>query len=303
VFTFKKNVHRQRNEDLPFDKYAIDIMTMGLEQDMQISPSLEMIAGIDYEHLQPTEANDLVLRDPISLVNWQYAAQYRVTDPLKLHMSFSGKSRFPTLKELYSERLGRNIPNPDLKEETAMNMEAGIVLGDALNSVNISAYYSALDELIAQRQLGDNMLQMQNIDKALFSGFEIESNFHANIFSGIMNYTFLHARNQSSGRDSDYLEYRPKHRFNLLFSVPLLQKLDLQSEMSYTAGQSFQNPDTGDWEKLDHYTLVNIRLNYAVIPNLNWYARINNLFDSFYMSMYGVPMPAREIVTGVKYRL
>ena len=303
VFSYKNNVHRERDENLPYQKYAIDIWSMGLEQDMQFSPSLEMIAGIDFEHLLPTDANSIVLRDPISLVNWQYAMQYRITDPLKIHMSFSGKSRFPTLKELYSERLGRNDPNPDLKEETALNMEAGIVWVNDLTRVNISAYYSALDDLIAQRQLGNNVWQMQNIDQALFRGFEIESDFKTNRISATMNYTFLHARNQSPGRDSDYLEYRPKHRFNLIFSMPLLQKFKIQSEISHTADQSFQNPDNGNWEKLDNYTLVNIRLNYAVTTKLNWYARVNNLFDSFYMSVYGVPMPAREIVTGISFRL
>jgi hypothetical protein len=69
-----------------------------------------------------------------------------------------------------------------------------------------------------------------------------------------VNYAYLRAVNRSPDRDSDWLSYRPAHRVNGLARVRVHDRVRVGGEISYTAGQHYQNPDTRKWERLNDMT-------------------------------------------------
>ena len=74
-------------------------------------------------------------------------------------------------------------------------------------------------------------------------------------------------------------------------------------EATYVADQYYENPDNLYWDKFNNYAVVNLKINYRFSKILNWYVRAENLFDTLYENDYGVPMPGREFLTGIRLSL
>lgn len=71
-------------------------------------------------------------------------------------------------------------------------------------------------------------------------------------------------------------------------------------EFSYYANQYYQNPDNLRWEKLNNYSVLNGRGELNFTHHFSMYLRVNNLLDTFYYSEYGIPMPGREFLLGIR---
>lgn len=302
LFSLKRDVHREKDaDDQPFETYSTDTWTFGLEQNFPITRHISGNAGLDGNYLKPVSAANAPLRSSLFLLNGQASLQVRVTRQLSLNFSMGKKSRFPTLKELYSERLGRNIANPDLQAERSWNKRAGLswVTGPAL--LQFSFFHNQLSDLIANRQLGKNTRQLQNIDRSLMLGIEVSTRWQFSRGLVDINYTYLNARNQSVGRTADYLEYRPVHRVNGIFRLIAHRFLTAQLEGSYTADQHFQNPNTGAWEKLTDFALLSGKIDLRLFSGLGIYFRVDNMFDRLYFGEFGVPSPGRELIGGIRF--
>ena len=52
--------------------------------------------------------------------------------------------------------------------------------------------------------------------------------------------------------------------------------------------------------KLPSYTLVNLGVNYQLIPNLNIYANLNNVFNKKYENVLGYGQEGRNVYVGLK---
>jgi outer membrane cobalamin receptor len=301
IISYKRDVHREKAADSdPYSKFSMETVTAGFEQEVRLSGHWQVLLGAEGSYLNPLVVDEGELREPILLGNAQLALKYSVFDQLNFEGSLGTKSRFPTLKELYSERLGRNMANPDLKHERAMNMEAGMRWRDDVGSLNISIFQNYLDDHIVNTRLEGGEQQFQNIGEAVFRGVEIETRRKVGNLDIITNYTYLNARNNTSERTADFLPYRPTHRINGLLHWAITQKLGVHGEGIYTADQYYQNPQNLDWEKLNDFAVINLKIGFRINRLIYSYFRTNNLFDSFYFSEYGIPMPGRELILGLR---
>jgi len=169
--------------------------------------------------------------------------------------------------------------------------------------VQLSLFRNNLNNLITLVELGNETEQMQNIGKARIEGIEFDSKIDIGTFHLLANYTYMQSENKSGGVESKQLEYRPEHRANFLGQWRFQKKMHLTVELNYAANQYYQHPFSLEWEKLNDYVLFNLKFNYSVFEFLNWYVRVNNFTDKNYMSEYGVPMPGREVVSGLRLSL
>ncbi len=301
IISYKQDVHRQKDgESLPFERYSAGILTAGAEQELFLSKRWRALAGIDGNYLKPLAAFGISLRDPIFLINGQFSLRYLSLSKWEVHASLGRKTRFPTLKELYSERLGRNIANPDLAHEKSLNFELGFRWSDEQGETGINLFQHYLTDYIVNVQIGQGTQQYQNIGKVLSRGYEIDMRRQWKSFDLMANYTYLQVRNRTANRTSPYLEYRPAHQINVVLAFTPLQPILLGFEAGYFADQYYQNPDDLRWGKLNDYGLLNIKSQLNIKNSLAVYIRINNLLDEFYYSEYGIPMPGREFFLGLK---
>jgi iron complex outermembrane receptor protein len=304
VFTFKRDVHRQKPDlAFEFEDYATDLLLLGIEQELNLLNNLQLSLGFDMEYLRPLSAYIYEVRDPITLYNIQLSSVYNINQNLSVLAATGTKSRFPTLKELYSEHLGITIANPNLKAERSLNSHIGLEWQNEQSKHQMLIYFNQLNDLITTVQVDTLTQQFQNIGESHLAGINFNSDIQIGRSNLNLNYTYLYARNLSPDRSSDYLEYRPEHRINVFWRVPVFQNFHTQAELSITRTQFFQNPDNMIWEKLNNFSLFNLRFDYLFLNEFLIYIRFDNLFDENYVSEYGLPMPGRELIAGLKMEI
>lgn len=304
LISFRRDTHREKPaENSPYEKYASSTLVLGIEQHLTSFKNLQTSIGIDVEHLDPLHAHNLPLRKSLLLFNGQFLSNYLITQKIKYFLSTSKKSRFPSLKELYSERIGRNIPNPDLAAEQSLNIEFGILAQVFSTMMKFSFYKSILRDLITNVYLENNTQQLQNIARTELGGLELSVQYQSKNLTVDLNYTYLDAKNTSKPRESDFLEYRPKHHFNFVYHHQFLRHVYIQFEGNFTKDQYYQDPENFYWFQLNDFSLLNIKIGYHLIRYFDVYLRVNNFFDKLYYSELGIPVPGREVTVGMKFTI
>ena len=77
----------------------------------------------------------------------------------------------------------------------------------------------------------------------------------------------------------------------------------IRTDVTYN-GSSYSTISPTDTyrRRLDDYTLVDLRAEYAVTPALRLFARVENLFDENYMTAYRYGTLGRSIYAGFRGR-
>ena len=113
------------------------------------------------------------------------------------------------------------------------------------------------------------------------------------------NYTFTDARDRSPGSATfdKLLARRPQDTANLTADYRLPFGLKTGLAVRYS-GRTFD--DAADTTRVKAYTLVDLRASYPVRPGLEAYARIENLFDRQYETIYQYGTLGRAGYVGVR---
>ncbi len=306
-FHYKDDVHKEQdNFHYPWERYETKTYSYGLEDDIRLTDKLSLVVGASYDKQVPWYANGGKLRSNEDAFNPQAGLNYAVLENTILHFSVGKKSRFPSLKELYSNLLGSNVANPDLKSERAVNYEAGIeqsLPGGTLLKCNL--FYNDVSDFIISREIAFKVNQYVNIGKATFKGFEINLKsgwLHNNDFE--VHYTWLHAQDRSQGRTGNHLEYQPKHNlyisnqytFNRYLSV--FCSLMVYSERYYQDSDDYMN-----WNKVGGFCTVDLKLIGKLTKYFTLEAGARNLFDEDYFYTHGFPREGRTFFTIVRGKL
>ena len=87
-------------------------------------------------------------KQPLDVL-WDWGARAGVSrviagGSLLLHAGVSRRTRFPSLRELYSGALGRFLPNPELKPETMVAGEVGLTINDGERQLQVVGFRNRL---------------------------------------------------------------------------------------------------------------------------------------------------------------
>jgi len=191
---YKYDHHREHNT-WPVDEEVRHMkdqfISAGVEENYTPAKNLLIIGGISYNFRDNLQADnydsgsDSVFPFPANrdaALNAQLGLDYHIAKSQDVRLSLARKTRFATMKDRYSYRLGRSLPNPDLTSESAFHIDlshsasAGIFFKS-----DISVFCSLLNHTI-QSVYGvdpDNpsVYQMQNTGKAVFYGLETDIGF------------------------------------------------------------------------------------------------------------------------------
>ena len=253
------------------------------------------MVGTSYDIQSPKYANGGELRDDDDTFNPQAGLYWTSTEDLGLHMSVGKKTRFPTLLELYSGLFGRNIPNPSLKAEDAVNYEIGAEKPLAANSsVRLNLFCSDVKSLIVKKEMAPRIYQYQNIGKAQFRGLEASFKsgfFENNIFE--LHYTYLEARDRSPERTSDHLEEGSEHKIYVSDLYETTDRLSFFAKMQWNSKRWYQDWDTGEWNTLNGFITVDLKAIATLAKGITLEAGVTNLFDENYSLSPGYPREGR----------
>lgn len=232
----------------------------------------------------------------------------------RIRASYGEGFKAPTLYQLYSE-----YGNDSLAPERAHGWEAGAEQKLFGNKVQIGAVWfertsrdlivyigcssSSTTPLCFQpgttiRRLG----YYQNVSRAKAQGLEVQAS--ATPVAGLLidgNYTRTVAEDRSPGSANfgKWLPRRPRQQAN--GSVSYAWPMGLSTGVALRwSGHSFDNASNS--QRLEDYTLVDLRAEYSLSDQVRLFARVENLFDEAYMTAYRYGALGRSIFAGVRGR-
>lgn len=248
--------------------------------------------------------------------NWLVEVARSLDGGHEAYASAARKTRFPTIKDRYSARLGSALPNPDLKPEEALNFETGLKGRPWAGARgHVALFYSRIDNLMQAMNIlpvslcnqpglsaATSCSQLQNIAKARHAGIELS--IEQNLGRGWQvggNYTYLDRENKSSdkpltdtprNRVFAYASWKPSDRWEYLGSV----EAENGRMVAYGSGNA------ASYVKLSGYALANLKVVYKPVPAVALEGGASNILDANYALADGYPMPGRMWFANARYR-
>lgn len=244
---------------------------------------------------------------------------YALADNLTTYANYSESNRAPTPSELTCAEPDSPcaypnafLADPPLDDVVARTIETG--LRGIHSGVNWSAgiFYTELeDDLFFFNDADDdtpvlNTGVFDNIDKTARAGLELSASAAINKLSWFAHYSYIRATFEDdfdysrevdeedqvfSVSKGDRLPNQPEHNINVGFDYAFTDKLSLGTTASYRSSQYYRGDEANVDKKIEGYTVFNLHGRYKVTKNLEFFGRIDNVFDKEYESfgLYGEP--------------
>jgi vitamin B12 transporter len=232
----------------------------------------------------------------------------------RIRASYGEGFKAPTLYQLYSE-----YGNDALSPERAQGWEAGAEQRLFEDKIQIGAVWfertsrdlivyigcSSSSNTPLCFQPGTTIRRFgyyQNVSRAKAQGLEVQAS--ANPVAGLAidaNYTRTMAEDRSPGSANfgKWLPRRPRQQANGSISYAWPMGLTTGVALRWS-GHSFDNASNS--QRLDDYTLVDLRAEYALSDQVRLFARVENLFDEGYMTAFRYGALGRSVYAGVRGR-
>ncbi|MDD5051347.1 MAG: TonB-dependent receptor [Sulfuricurvum sp.] len=281
-----------------------------LEETHIFSDTFKLVTGVSYDILSTNSANNTNPTDPTygaefphtstNALNPQASLYYTPSSSTIAHISIAKKSRFPSIKDLYSYRMGQAIPNPDLNPERAINYEIGInqLLSSTLSGT-INLFHASVNDYIQQNWISTTTYQLQNIGKITQNGAEF-SLVYAPIDTLSLegSYTRLLMKNDSN--PAVPIVQVPANRALLSASYSPIASIKWINTLEYNSG--FTDSLNSAYVHLSGYAKYNTKIIYDATHNLSFDVGMNNALDRNYYLTYGYPDAGRVFFGNVRYK-
>jgi iron complex outermembrane recepter protein len=309
----KQDKHEEHNKGNPVQNFEDRTTSLAVEDTHQITEKLALVLGVSRDRRETLEAEGLnnanqlydFKKGDADSWNPQAGLFYKPNATDEVHATISRKSRFPTMKDRYSGRFGRAVPNPDLDTEFSTNYELG-ASGFVTSKLKLmaSVFYYDTTDLIQSVNLansacssGSQCVQFRNVGKVLTSGTELGfAAFPTDTLEIGANYTYLDRDNKSS---DDKLTDIPREK---LFGYGKWQANDMWSLVASTEVNSSRYSSTTGSRVSGGFGIANTKVVYQRSAIWSGEFGINNLFDRNYTYIEGYPLPGRNMFLNVTRR-
>jgi iron complex outermembrane receptor protein len=317
IVNYKFDQHKEHPDLLrkPTTAYVDDdaSISYGLEDTWHPATRWDVQTGLSYNTRDTRKAVDTTTGLPFALTDFssfdpEAGLFYKLNEDGALHLTVARKSRFPSMKERYSYRMGSGIPNTGLNAETAVHYELGYVgqLAKSL-SVNSSLYYSRINDTIQQVYLSptSTVSQFQNIGTSVKRGFDLgldwvvapEATFGA-------SYTYLYQRtltivpkNTEPVKSTD----TPGNSGSLHADLRPFKWLSVVPSVEYDSWRYSYSDGKGNNREIGGFTLANLKLAVRLPYEISLSVGVENLFDKNYVLQEGYPEAGRTWFANARY--
>jgi iron complex outermembrane receptor protein len=280
---------QQDNPGLAWYGYHQDSLSAAVEDHISIFDNWKLIAGASLDTLHKFVGGTTTRFNPL------VGLKYSPTDALDIHISFATKSKFPSMRSLYSTVGG----NPDLKSESGRSSELSVTYDKGF-FLSGSFFLNSLRDFIISVRLPNGTREFLNINRARINGFELQAQknltFGAFGFDALANYTFLDHRDISDNRPLDALA---KHTgtFDAGFSVAGGPRLGLTGIVASKSW--YWNTSTSSLLMIPSYFSLDAVLSWSV-RNFEPFFRVTNIFNHYFYTEPGFPWRGRFLEVGLK---
>jgi iron complex outermembrane receptor protein len=285
---YQKDVARiQDDAGLPWDRFDQGTLSAGLEDHFSITDKWKLIGGLSLDYIDkytPGENN--------TSLNPLVGVKFTPSEELDFHVSFARKSRFPSMRSMYSQSSG----NPDLLSESGTSFEFASTWNGPLY-VTGSVFFNRFKNFIDTVRLPDGTRRYFNVGKAHINGFEVQVQKNLSWLETTANYTYLDHRNDTDGRP---LDAQPKH--NLNFDVSVIPATGFRVGFYGLLGSTswWYNLSTSTVLTIPSYFSLDAIASYAFNNRYEIFMRLGNVFDDYFYTEPGFPWRGRYFEVGVK---
>ncbi|WP_428380376.1 TonB-dependent receptor plug domain-containing protein [Nevskia ramosa] len=310
----KQDVHREvdainspseRSEDL---SYAVAI-----EHVYRLTDTVTVTPGYSYTVQDGQEADNAVngVLVPFDTSradahNGQLVVNWTATDNGTLTAGVSRKTRFPTIKDRFSFRLGAAIPNPALGPEAALQYELDWT--QRWNSVELRAalFQSDLDDAIENVTVArglctapnPNCFQQRNVGKQRNRGGELALGWAPTAQWKFDAQASLLDRDNRSSPNIRPIN-TPEQKYRLAARWQQQRILSLRADLQH---ETKRYSTTDSSRVAEHFTIVNSFIRLEPVPKLGFEFGVRNLFDELYAYEEGFFEAGRTWLAQVDYR-
>nr|WP_278248029.1 TonB-dependent receptor [Flavobacterium johnsoniae] len=305
---FKEDVHRENNLGEPVRHFIDNTILVGIEDVYKVTNKFTVIPGVSYNIRKNIQAQDYAsvtktisdypAADASDAYNAQVGVFYQLNETQKAGATVSQKTRFATIKDRYSYRMGTAIPNPDLKPETAINYEVNYTAKffERLTFQTALFYSTITDAILSVSNVQPGKAQMQNFGKAQYSGIELQADY--SILENLslnVNYTYIERKNMTS----------PEVHFTDVPGTKVMGTLEYQplKVLRLIANAEFNSSrySTSYGTAVADYTLLNFYASGRILKNFSLDAGLNNILDRNYSLVEGFPEEGRNFFVTLRF--
>lgn len=280
------------------------------EDTLSLSARTRLSVGLAHHVLSPREVykssgTPYSIPPDANATDYQAGLFHEAGPAARLYATFAAKTRLPTLKDRYSQRLGLYVENPDLGSERAFSWEAGyqgspwrgaraeaaLFWGDTedrIQSVNLSGAPSCTPA---------TPCQMQNVGKTRARGLELRlSTALGRVWEIGGDATLSDLANVSS--PATKVLGIPETRIALWASWRPVEAVELDLRAAYETGRW-----ASDTVKLDGFTTADVKASWRLPAGLSLEGGVRNVADESFEVEYGFPAPGRTWFANLRYEL
>lgn len=274
-------------------RFEDELFSFAAEDNIQIDPRWSLSLGIARHELRPDAV--FSLGNPYSLPQDQTADDAQAglyfdwSENARVYATIARKSRLPTLKDRYSQRLGTYIENPDLQPEESLNYEIGYQGTPwAGATAEAALFYSDIkDKIQSVANVAGILSQMQNVGEVHSTGMELGlSNEVTGWLAVGANYTWIDLDNRSD--PSRKLTDVPAHKVTAQMLAHPTVNWDLIAFAEYNSARW-----ASDTVELDGFTTLNLKAAFKPADGTVLEAGVTNVADKDYELAEGFPSPGR----------
>ena len=223
---------------------------------------------------------------------------------LLLHGGISRRARFPSLRELYSDALGRFVPNPDLTPEVLTGMEVGLTWALQGVDLQVVGFHQMLADgivRVAVQTPDGPKRQRVNRDGVRSTGLEmVASGGWGRVeYSGDITLQQAWQLDNATGTRTRP-EYEPSFVGGFDVAVPVPAGLGLSGGYRFVGSQSCLNTESASSDTLRRTHRFDLQLRRlfsregrSTLANVDALVSITNLTDNAIFDQCGLPQPGR----------
>ncbi len=304
AYHWKRDVHREHDAGEPEQRFEDRTQSLAIEDTQQLTDALSLVAGLSHDWRDGLQAQDYnpttrVLseaeRDDNSANNatlglfWQQEIG-------TFYATTARKSRFATIKDRYSYRLGTALPNPGLDTERATHYEIGY--RNDLNAIwqwELALFHSDVSDLIQAVSIPATACssppcsQMQNIGKVRVNG--VDAGLRAAFESWQFGLTYGYLDRENISDPNVHLTDTPRHKVvgDLTWQIAAPWSVTATTEAS-----SSRYTTSNGRQQTSGFGIANLKTGYRLFDRtLLIEGGVRNLFDRLYEYSEGYPEPGR----------
>ncbi len=285
VYLQADQVRTQDDIDQPWTEFDQGTLSGGIEDHITLTDQWRVIVGASWDYLDKFEGENTSRLNPL------VGLKYSPVEALDLHLSYAGKSRFPSMNSLYSPGQG----NPNLESERASTWELGAACGRGI-ALKGAVFATKLYDMVDSFRLPNGLRTYFNIGEARMNGAEFQVRKGWSWLTGTVSYTYINHWNISDDRPLDVL---PDHSLSLELDVALPRKLRLGAAGLFASKSYWYDNNARELLTIPAYGYLDLVLSWSA-GGFAPFIKVANVFDEYFYTEPGFPWRGRYLEVGLR---